>query len=176
MGRRTLIAGGAGLGLAATGALTASAQDAATPAAGGESDLDQLKADVRAAYDKTRSDLETLGGDVSADTRAAFDELTTGFEAIGTELTKAEELPHDAAHQVKRAYRDIAHALEELDDRTDLVLHLPLHAHDNKAGGSGGGDGNGGGQVAADVKETWHGVREALHHVHRSIDHVIDAL
>jgi hypothetical protein len=33
-----------------------------------------------------------------------------------------------------------------------------------------------GGQVAADVKETWHGVREALHHVHRSIDHVIDAL
>ena len=90
MGRRTLIAGGAGLGLAATGALAASAQDAATPAAGGGSDLDQLKADVRAAYDKTKSDLETLGGDVSEDTRDAFDGIKSDFDAIGTELTKAE--------------------------------------------------------------------------------------
>lgn len=178
IGRRTLIARSAGLGLAATGVLATAvgAQDSATPAAGGDLSLDKLKADVRAAYDKSKSDLDTLGGDVSADTRDAFDGLKSDFDAIGAELTAAEALPHDAAHEVKHAYRNIQHRLEELDDRTDRVLHLPLHLHDDVAGGSGQGNGNGNAQVADDVKDPWHGVREALHHVHRSIDHVIDAL
>lgn len=179
IGRRTLVARSAGLGLAASGVLATAglpvrAQDAATPAAGGETDIDKLKADVRAAYDKTKGDLDTLGADVSDDTRDAYDELKKGYEAIGVELAAAEKLPLDSAHQVKRAYRDIQHALEELDDQTDRVLHLPLHLHDDVAGQPGEGSGNN--QVDAAVKDTWHGVREALHSVHRSVDHVFDAL
>lgn len=176
IGRRNLIARSAGLGLAASGALATavipvSAQDTATPGAGGETDLDTLKADVRSAYDTTKSDLETLGGEISDDTRATFDELMQGFAAIGTALSSAEEIPHDAVRQLKRAYRDIQHALEELDDRADRVLHLPLHLHDDVAGRPA----DGGAKVDDAAKETWHGVREALHTVHRSVDHVIDA-
>jgi enamine deaminase RidA (YjgF/YER057c/UK114 family) len=177
IGRRNLLARGAGVGLAVTAGLAmtvvpVAAQDSATPAAGGESDIDKLKADVRAAYDKTKGDLETLGSDVSDDTRDAFDELQAGFDAIGTELSRAEEIPNDSVRQVKRAYRDVQHALEELDDKVDRVLHLPLHLHDQVAGRSADAKD----QVDDAVKDTWHGVREALHSVHRAADHVIDAV
>lgn len=176
IGRRNLLARSAGLGFVASGvlapaAMPVSAQDAATPDVEGDTDLDTLKADVRSAYDTTKADLETLGGDVSDDTRETFDELQQGFDAIGTELSKAEEIPHDSVHQVKRAYRDIQHALEELDDQADRVLHLPLHLHDQVAGRPAEGND----KVDDAAKDTWHGVREALHSVHRTVDHVIDA-
>ncbi len=177
IGRRNLLARSAGFGLAASGALATaampvSAQDAATPGAGPETDVDTLKADVRSAYDTTKGDLETLGGDISDDTRDTFDELRKGFDAIGTELSRAEEIPHDSVHQVKRAYRDIQHALEALDDQADRALHLPLHLHDQVAGRPAEGNE----KVDDAAKDTWHGVREALHSVHRTVDHVIDAV
>ena len=177
IGRRNLLARSAGLGFVASGvlapaAMPVSAQDAATPGAGPETDVDTLKADVRSAYNTTKGDLETLGGDVSDDTRDSFDELQKGFDAISAELSKAEEIPHDSVHQVKRAYRDIQHAFEDLDDQADRVLHLPLHLHDQVAGRP--ADGND--KVDDAAKNTWHGVREALHTVHRTVDHVIDAV
>ncbi len=158
-------------GALATGAIPVSAQDAATPDTGGETDVDNLKADVRSAYDAAKGDLETQGGDVSDDTRDTFDELQRGFDAISVELSKAEEIPLESAHQVQRAYRDIQHALEVLDDQADRALHLPLHLHDQVAGRP--ADGND--KVDDSAKDTWHGVREALHSVHRTVDRVIDA-
>jgi hypothetical protein len=151
--------------------MTVSAQDAATPGANGETDLDTLRADVRSAYDTAKSELETLGGAVSDDTRATFDEVQKGFDAIGTDLTRAEAIPNDSIRQVKRAYRDIQHALERLDDQVDRVLTLPLHLHDQVPGRSGDRSD----AVDTSAKDAWHGVREALHSVHRPIDHIFDA-
>jgi len=160
IGRRGLLKRGVGFGLvaSATGlaadAVPVVAQGATTPAAGDDSDIDTLKADVRAAYDKANSDLDRLGADVTDDTRDSYDELKQGFDAIGDELTKAETIPPDSARESKRAYRDIQHRLEDLDDEADRALH----------------------QVNAAGKDPWHGIREALHSVHQSADHVIDAL
>lgn len=160
IGRRGLLTHGVGYGLIASvtglaiGAVPAAAQGATTPAAGDGSDIDTLKADVRAAYDKTNGDLDTLGADVTDDTRDTYDDLKQGFDAIGDELTKAENIPSDSAAESKRAYRDIQHSLEDLDDEADRALH----------------------KVDVGGKESWHGVREALHSVHQAVDHVIDAL
>ena len=160
IGRRGLLKHGLGYGLVASiaslaiGAVPATAQGATTPAAGDGSDIDTLKADVRAAYDKTNGDLDTLGADVTEATRDSYDVLKQGFDAIADELAKAENIPSDSARESKRAYRDIQHRLEDLDDEADRALH----------------------KVDLAGKDSWHGIRETLHRVHKSTDHVIDAL
>lgn len=159
LGRRDVLRRGATIGLAASAATLASTgmsalgQDA-TPAAGGESDLETLKRNVRATYDKTKSDIDALGSDIDAGTRDVYDRLRAELDAIGDELAKAENIPHDSVHAVKRAYRDVQHKLEDLDHEAHRGLHRAEEAgHD-----------------------AWHDIRKGLHDVHKTVDHVIDAL
>ena len=159
VGRRSVLKQGAGiglavsaLGLAASGA-SALAQDA-TPSPGGETDLEKLKSDVRAQYDKAKRDVDALGGRITDASKATYDDLKKRLDAIGDELAKAESIPSDSVHEAKRAYRDVQHHLEDLD----LDAHHAVH-------------------VTVEVNhEAWHEVRKAIHHVHKSIDHVIDAM
>jgi hypothetical protein len=159
LGRRDVLRQGAGLGLAmsaiglAVTGTAALAQDG-TPASGGETDIEKLKSDVRSEYDKAKSDIEALGEHITDATKDAYDELKKGLDAIGDEITKAENIPSDSVHEVKRAYRDIQHALEDLD----LEAHRAMHKTDDA------------------TVDSWYEVRKGLHGVHKRIDHVIDAV
>ena len=156
IGRRGVLKRGVGLGLAvsAAGFASAGAQGAATPSAGGETDIDRLKEHVRSEYDRVGQDLEALGDQVSDDGREAYDRIKSGFDALGRELERAENIPHDSVREVKRAYRDVQHGLEDLDHEAEVALHKT-----DDAG-----------------QDVWHDARKGLHDVHKAIDHVIDAV
>jgi hypothetical protein len=159
VGRRRVLKQGAGLGLAVSAiGLAASGvstlAQSGTPSTGGETDLEKLKSDVRAMYDKAKSDIDALGSDITDASKATYDELKKGLDAIGDELARAESIPSDSVREAKRAYRDVQHHIADLD----LEAHHAIHA------------------TAETSHDAWHEVRKGLHSVHKSIDHVIDAI
>jgi len=148
MGRRKLLARGAGVGVAASIA----GLGVVVPAALAQDDeLDKLKSDVRKAYDTSKSEVEKAGDKITDGTKDVYDELKKEFDRIGDDIDAAGKL---TGKEAKRAWRDIQHELRAFDREVERVMH----------------------DADKGVKDTWSDIRGWFSDVHDGIDHVIDRL
>lgn len=142
-------------GLAACGSDDDDAGIVATVEADARAVEQEIHDDVVAAYEASKSAVESAEASVSDVTRATYDELASALDSIGDKIAGAESEVGDVA---RRAYREIEHDTRTLARKADQALHLVGH------------------DIEAAEQAAWHSLQDAWHAVADFATHAVDSL